>query len=75
MRPDFALLDSFVRAPQIRLKVAGLHHTDLITFGFAGAALPAMGAGDREAAQRLERSPGAAGFDAGLLELERRPTR
>lgn len=103
MRPDFTLLDSLVRAPQLRLKVAGLHHTDLITFGFATAALPELAfgtdesralaarlravssyalwflrahvAGDTEAAQRLERSPEAAGFGAGLLELQRRPAR
>ena len=48
MRPDFTLLDSLVRAPQLRVKVAGLRHTDLITFGFAAAALPELAAGTDE---------------------------
>jgi len=44
MTPDFALLDSLAGAPQLRVKVAGMHHTDLITYGFAAASLPALGA-------------------------------
>jgi dienelactone hydrolase len=44
MKPDFALLDSLARAPQTRVKVAGMHHMDLITYGFASASLPALGA-------------------------------
>ena len=43
MRPDFTLLDSVAGAGQLRLKVTGLHHMDLITLGFASAALPELG--------------------------------
>jgi dienelactone hydrolase len=43
MRPDFTLLDSLAGAEQLRLKVTGLHHMDLITLGFASAALPELG--------------------------------
>lgn len=42
MRPDFTLFDR-IAAEQLRLKVTGLHHMDLITLGFASASLPELG--------------------------------
>ena len=55
MRPDFTLLDSLVRAPQLRVKVAGMRHTDLITFGVATAALPQLAGGTEEGARLAAR--------------------
>jgi dienelactone hydrolase len=46
MRPDFTLLDSLARAPQMRVKVAGMHHMDLVTYGFAAASLPQLAEGN-----------------------------
>jgi dienelactone hydrolase len=49
MKPDFTLLDSLRRSAQLRLRVQGMHHLDLITFGLAQAALPELGRSPEEA--------------------------
>ena len=55
MVPDFALLDSLTASEQLRVKVEALRHYDLITLGFAKAALPALGAAPDDAAALTER--------------------
>jgi dienelactone hydrolase len=68
MTPDFALLASLRRAPRTLLKVAGMRHTDLITFGMASATIPGMG-GDAAATQRLrERVRAAFSYTRAFLD-------
>lgn len=53
--PDFTLLRSLRHAPRTLARVADMAHLDFITFGVASAALPSLGASDREGrAARLQ---------------------
>jgi dienelactone hydrolase len=65
MRPDFALLASFVHAPRTLARVDGLRHLDFITFGLASAMLPSLGAAD---AHRLAALRAVVGLTRGFLD-------
>jgi dienelactone hydrolase len=46
--PDLTLLRSLRRAERTLARIAGMAHHDFITFGAASAALPSLGASDRD---------------------------
>jgi dienelactone hydrolase len=53
--PDFTLLDSLTGARRTRARMPGLAHIDLITFGFARARMPELGAAEPERTALIER--------------------
>jgi len=49
VRPDFALIESLARAPRTLVRMEGLRHLDLTTYGLARARLPDLAEADAAA--------------------------